>query len=94
MTGKLAQARPSRSQRCYRVWGHDQTSSGVTLVAASTPGRSDPDDLSHLAEPNASDLEVRITQPRRKARKTSVAAATRSIGDNIGDSSRPLLPAL
>jgi len=26
MTSELAQARPSRSQRCYRGWDHDQIS--------------------------------------------------------------------
>jgi hypothetical protein len=43
---------------------------GATLVAASTPDRSELGDLSHLVEPNASDLKVRIAQKWRDASKS------------------------
>ncbi len=49
MTSELAQARPSRSQRCYRGWDQDLSALGATPVAALAPGRSDLGDLSHLA---------------------------------------------
>jgi len=50
MTGRLAQARPSRSQRCYRGW--DQNLSAAWRDAGSgfgAPVRPDLGDLSHLA---------------------------------------------
>jgi hypothetical protein len=71
MTSELAQARPSRSQRCYRVWDQDQISVWCDAGSGFSTGQSDLGDLSHLAEPNASDLKERIPQKRRDASKSA-----------------------
>ncbi len=70
MTSELAQARPSRSQRCYRGWDQDQISVWRDAGSGFNTGQSDLGDLSHLVEPNASDLKVRIPQKRRDASKS------------------------
>ena len=68
MTSGLAQARPSRSQRCYRGWDQDQISFWCDAGdEASAPGRFDLGDLSHSVEPNASDLKIMILQKPREA---------------------------
>jgi hypothetical protein len=70
MTSELAQARPSRSQRCYRVWDQDQISVWCDAGSGFSTGRSDLGDLSHLVEPNVSDLKESIPQMRRDASKS------------------------
>jgi len=70
MTSELAQARPSRSQRCYRGWDQDQISVWRDAGSGINTDRPNLGDLSHLVEPNASDLEIMIPQTRHEASKS------------------------
>ena len=85
MTSGLAQARPSRSQRCYRGWDQDQSAAWCDAGSGFGTRPTRPWRPLSSGEPNASDLKMMIlAEAARSKQKRAWTRWCNAVGITLG----------